>query len=112
MDKTKRYDLYKKLAFLLFYLLVVFVMNRLGVTCLFKYLTGIDCPGCGLTRAALSLLKGDVRAAAGYNVMVFSLPLLFVYYFTDGRLFGKKADAAVVGAVALGFLVNWLIRIL
>ena len=110
MDKTKRYYLYKKLAFLFFYLLVVFVMNRLGVTCIFKFFTGIDCPGCGLTRAALSLLEGDLRAAAGYNVMVFSLPLLLVYYFTDGRLFGKKADAAVIGAVALGFLVNWLFR--
>ncbi len=112
MQKKERYRLYKKIGFLLFYLCFVFVMYKLGVTCFFLRLTGVECPGCGLTRAAVSALKGDFKAAAGYNVMVFSLPLLAVYYFTDGRLFGKKADAAVIGAVALGFLVNWLIKIL
>jgi hypothetical protein len=30
------------------------------LTCPFKDATGIDCPGCGLQRSMLSLLKGDV----------------------------------------------------
>jgi hypothetical protein len=29
--------------------------------CPFKYLTGIDCPGCGFQRSVLALLKGDVH---------------------------------------------------
>lgn len=29
--------------------------------CPFKYLTGIDCPGCGFQRSLLALLKGDVH---------------------------------------------------
>jgi hypothetical protein len=29
--------------------------------CPFKYITGIDCPGCGFQRSVLALLKGDVH---------------------------------------------------
>lgn len=38
---------------------------------------GIPCPGCGLTRATLALLHGDVRAALHYHPLVLLLaPLL------------------------------------
>jgi hypothetical protein len=45
--------------------------------CLLKQLTGIDCPGCGGTRAVYSLLHGDVAGAADHNVLAFvALPLI------------------------------------
>lgn len=31
--------------------------------CPFKYLTGIDCPGCGFQRSVVALLKGDLSAS-------------------------------------------------
>jgi len=39
-------------------------------TCPFYELTGLWCPGCGLTRATHSVLRGDVAAALGYNLLV------------------------------------------
>jgi hypothetical protein len=30
------------------------------LTCPFKKLTGIDCPGCGLQRSVIALLQGDI----------------------------------------------------
>jgi len=35
--------------------------------CPFHALTGLPCPGCGTTRAALALARGDVAAALGWN---------------------------------------------
>ena len=35
--------------------------------CLFRALTHLDCPSCGMTRAFRSLGKLDVRKAIGYN---------------------------------------------
>lgn len=29
--------------------------------CPFKYLTGVDCPGCGFQRSVLALLQGDIH---------------------------------------------------
>ena len=60
-------------------------------TCLLKYVTGFDCPGCGGTRAAWYLLHGDVPAAARHHaVFVFAVPfLLYMYLAWAGRrLFG------------------------
>jgi len=46
--------------------------------CLFHSLTGLPCPGCGLTRAFSSLLHGQVGAAFAYHPFVFLLLPLFV----------------------------------
>ncbi len=36
--------------------------------CPFYLMTGLWCPGCGLTRATHALLRGDVAAAFGFNL--------------------------------------------
>jgi hypothetical protein len=47
--------------------------------CLLKSMTGIDCPGCGGTRAVYSLLHGDVAGAADHNILVFIVLPLMAY---------------------------------
>ena len=45
--------------------------------CQLNYWTGLHCPGCGATRAMHSLLNGDVKQAAAYNVLaLFTVPFL------------------------------------
>ena len=39
-------------------------------------LTGLYCPGCGSGRAAQALLRGDLRASLGYNLLALPLGLL------------------------------------
>ena len=41
--------------------------------CIFKKITGFNCPGCGNTRAVYSILHGKFRAAADYNLLLFIL---------------------------------------
>ncbi len=41
--------------------------------CVFKALTGFDCPGCGSQRALHALLNGRVAEAWRYNAMLFFL---------------------------------------
>lgn len=45
-----------------------------GKVCPARLLLGIPCPGCGLTRATVLLLKGDIHDSLLYNP--FLLPLL------------------------------------
>ena len=39
-------------------------------------LTGLYCPGCGSGRAARAMLRGDLRASLGYNLLALPLGLL------------------------------------
>lgn len=53
-----------------FYLLLF----TLGISCPIKFLIGISCPGCGMTRACLSALRLDFAAAFSYHPLWVLLP--------------------------------------
>jgi len=36
-------------------------------TCLWRAVTGLPCPGCGMIHACLALARGDVHAAWNFN---------------------------------------------
>ena len=62
-------------------------------TCLVKLTTGLDCPGCGGTRALWYLLHGDLPAAARHHFLfVFALPFLAYLYvaWAGNQAFGWR----------------------
>lgn len=62
----KRKDLTVLAGIMLFYV----ALEAAGVTCPIKYLTGVSCAGCGMSRAWLALLRGDLVAAFAYHPLV------------------------------------------
>ncbi len=46
--------------------------------CLFQAMSGLPCPGCGLTRALSSLVQGDPAAAFSYHPFAFIVLPLFL----------------------------------
>lgn len=46
--------------------------------CLFRALSGLPCPGCGLTRALSSLIQGHPAAAFSYHPFAFIVLPLFL----------------------------------
>lgn len=62
---------------------VYLLFPLLGIRCVFLDFLGFPCPGCGMTRAALALLRLDVAAAWGYHPLVFAMPYVALYLFFD-----------------------------
>ena len=44
-----------------------------GIPCVFRWITGFQCPGCGVSRMCMSLLQGDFAAAWRYNPAILCL---------------------------------------
>ena len=84
------------LAVVLFY----GVLQLVGITCPIKFITGISCPGCGMTRAWLSLLlRGDLEAAFHYHplfwILIPGVPL-FLYRHRFPEMTRKAASYMLI----------------
>ena len=44
-----------------------------GIPCVFHLMTGLQCPGCGISRMFMALARGDIPLAAQYNLLVLCL---------------------------------------
>jgi len=82
-------------------------------TCLLKLTTGLDCPGCGGTRAFWYVLHGDLPAAARHHLLfVFVLPFLLYLYaaWAIGQLTRWRPPQLRFSPRAVGlFLAAWLV---
>ena len=60
---------------------VLIISFDIGIPCVFYEITGLYCPGCGITRLCLSLFEGDIYQAFRYNPIIFiDLPILFILF--------------------------------
>ena len=59
--------------------------------CPFKNIFGLPCPGCGMTRAFLSVLHLDVKSAFHFHPLFWLVPLIFLVVLGRKRvpLFAK-----------------------
>lgn len=87
-------------------LVVIIVFSKLvfnvGVLCPFYEIFGINCPGCGGTRMAVSLLHLQFYQAFRYNPLIFvSIPVIAVIFVWQSYLFIMK-----------NLLIKWLDKFL
>ncbi len=54
----------------------VFFAFGVGIPCPFHLITGLNCPGCGISRAIRSIAEFRFADALGYNLMA---PLILLY---------------------------------
>ena len=79
--------------------------------CPFHAVTGLECPGCGMTRAMISLGQLKLEEAVKYNI--FSLPLftLMIVYVGPGK-FPSFLQHKIFGTVMfIVVILVWLTRV-
>ncbi|MRR08025.1 MAG: DUF2752 domain-containing protein [Deltaproteobacteria bacterium] len=86
--------------------------RAIPVFCPFKVITGVACPGCGMTRAMLSLIDGRPGEAFLYNPFCFFLLFVLMLSLMPRRWITRlELDARVLpvlySAVLFLVLVFW-----
>ena len=51
--------------------------------CIFKTVTGLSCPGCGMTRAWLSALRLDFSSALAYHPLFWAVPIAIALVYVQ-----------------------------
>ena len=112
----------KKLILISSVLTVVAIVFAVGayfgvrIPCLVNAVTGLNCPGCGNTRATVALLKLDFKEMLYYNLFypfeIFYVIMVYTYcsvnYIRNGR-FAYKARAGAIDIIFLAILILWTI---
>lgn len=83
----------------------------LGAGCPIRALTGVSCAGCGMTRAWLAVLQGDLTAAFAYHPLFWLVPVAAALFLARRRLPRPVARAALWG-ICGAFLLVYAVRML
>lgn len=85
----------------------ILVVNILHTGCIIKYLTGISCMGCGMTRALRSVISGEFGQAFYYNPCIYLLPITPIWIVLD-----RKQQNAMEWILCSIVLTVYLIRVI
>lgn len=83
MQNNKKKEIIERI-FLIGIILIYFFLNfkfNISISCIFYELTGLFCPGCGITRMFKSIIKLDFYQAFRYNPLVFIYLICYLVYF-------------------------------
>jgi hypothetical protein len=95
-----------------------------GWDCPFFRVTGIPCPGCGLTRAVILLLKGDLQASLRFHafapmVLLTAVALILVLLLPRSitqpaisKLEMLERQTGFTAIILVGLILYWLARLL
>ena len=90
--------------------------------CMARRLTGLSCPGCGLTRCFISIMHGDLAAAWQYNsaglllfgLMVAQIPFRSLQLWRSRRGLAELNTGwmahALLGGFAVWMIGQWALR--
>jgi len=77
-----------------FLLNIITWLEQHQLPCLFKSVTHFDCPGCGIQRSFMLMLRGNWWAS--FKMYPALLPILFLFAFLIVHLVGKFENGAKI----------------
>lgn len=88
------------------------ILESFGVTCPIKYITGISCAGCGMSRAWIALLHFNIHEAFIYHPLFFLPPVVVIVMLLKSKInikFYKIFMFTMAGAFVIVYLYRMFI---
>ncbi len=85
------------------------ILESFGVTCPIKYITGISCAGCGMSRAWIALLHFNIHEAFMYHPLFFLPPVVVIVMLLKSKI-NIKLYKIFMFTMAGAFVIVYLYR--
>jgi hypothetical protein len=96
---------------LIFSIFIIYLfLNLLHIGCPIRFVTGLSCPGCGMTRAVLSALHLNFEEAFYYHPLFLLSPVMVFLYLFEVYLNPKLYKIIWFIIIAL-FLFTFFVRL-
>ena len=106
LSSSEWQDIKAIIVIILFYFFMSMIFD---IGCPILWITGISCAGCGMTRAWISLLHLDFKAAFHYHPLFWLPAIMVVVYFLKNKLPKRVLSILSAGAIFL-FLLIYILR--
>lgn len=101
------------IALLLICYAVIVITTGKSIPCFIHLLTGLQCPGCGISRMLISMLYGDFRTAFSFHPFLFiTWPVLLTLLLNADYRYIKQGRANLsssMNLVAITYVVLLLV---
>ena len=84
-------------------------MESIGITCPIKFITGISCAGCGMSRAWLAFLQLDMAKAFAYHPLFWLVPITVIVLLCKSKI-NIKIYKIFMFTMAGAFVIVYLYR--
>jgi len=89
---------------------ILLIHGKIAIACVFYEITGLYCPGCGITRSILSLIDGNIYQAFRYNPIIFiDIPLIIITSIIDFIYKDNKKVKKVTNVIYIMLLIITLV---
>lgn len=84
-------------------------MESIGITCPIKFITGISCAGCGMSRAWMAFLQLDIAKAFAYHPLFWLVPIAVIVLLCKSKI-NIKIYKIFMFTIAGAFVIVYLYR--
>ena len=87
------------------------ILESFGVTCPIKYITGISCAGCGMSRAWIALLHFNIHDAFMYHPLFFLPPVVVIVMLLKSKI-NIKIYKIIIFTIIIMFAIVYICRLI
>lgn len=111
MDNKQKKDRKELICAVTAVVVLYTAMESIGITCPIKFITGISCAGCGMSRAWLAFLRLDMAKAFEYHPL-FWLPSIAVIVLLCKSKINIKIYKIIIFTIILMFAIVYICRLI
>ena len=86
-------------------------MESIGITCPIKFITGISCAGCGMSRAWIAFLQLDMAKAFEYHPLFWLPPIAVIVLLCKSKI-NIKIYKIFIFTIVLMFAIVYICRLI